>query len=150
LTYGAKKWGEVGNSSGIRSGDELATTHVASTTVESIQWNIVSRSFTFSIRTICGICPGGVSILRRYRPLNSWFRLRSRVTAGAVKRVADLCVGVLRDDLVGGGFCVEAGIEATETEAGAGLAAAGVDREGVCTTTDRLTRGGVAPWGTFG
>jgi len=64
--------------------------------------------------------------------------------------VADGCVGVLRADLVGGGFCAEAGIEATEAEAGAGLAAAVVNGEGVCRTTEQLTRGGVAPWGTFG
>jgi len=76
--------------------------------------------------------------------------LRTRVTPGAIKRGADRCVGVLRDDLAGGGFCVEAGIEATEAEAGAGLTAAGVNGEGVCTTTECLTRGGVVPWGTLG
>jgi len=64
--------------------------------------------------------------------------------------VAEGCVGVFRANLVGGGFFAEVGIEATEAEAGAGLAAAGVNGEGVCTTTERLTRGGVAPWATLG
>jgi len=52
-------------------------------------------------------------------------------------------------DLEGGGLVVEVGIAATEAGAGAGLAAAGVNGEGVCTTTECLTRGGVAPWGTL-
>jgi len=59
------------------------------------------------------------------------------------------CVGVFRADLGEGVFCVEVRIEAAEAEAGAGLAATGVNGEGVCATAERLTRGGVAPWGTF-